>query len=86
MDPTAGFGINSFSLVGRRVLVTGGTRGIGAAIACGIAVVGGDVLITGFGDDDAGSDTVAKCRQHGVRASSIEIDMSRPPTDWLDEF
>ncbi|MEM8914009.1 MAG: SDR family oxidoreductase [Planctomycetota bacterium] len=85
-DPTARFGINSFSLVGRRVLVTGGTRGIGAAIACGIAAVGGDVLITGFGDDDAGSDTLAKCRQHDVRASAMEIDMSRPPTDWLDEF
>ncbi|MDQ1606840.1 MAG: hypothetical protein QOJ18_1207 [Microbacteriaceae bacterium] len=44
---------------GRRVLVTGGTRGIGAAVAARFASAGASVLVTGRTTPDAVRDAVA---------------------------
>ena len=54
----------------RRVaLVTGGRRGIGLAVAVGLAVDGLDVAITGTsGEDDVSRAALARLTQHGVRA------------------
>jgi NAD(P)-dependent dehydrogenase (short-subunit alcohol dehydrogenase family) len=41
-------------LAGRRALVTGGTRGIGAAIAERLAAEGAEVVVTGTRDDGSG--------------------------------
>lgn len=73
-----------FSLVGHRALVTGGTQGVGAAIAVAIARAGADVMILGLHDDEAAQGTLAECRGHGVRAELVTADLSVEPSAYLD--
>lgn len=57
---------------GRRVaLVTGGRRGIGLAVAEGLATDGFDVAITGTRDDDVAKAAVTRLEAHGVRATYV---------------
>lgn len=64
-------------LRGRRVVVTGGSRGIGAAAAVLFARAGADVVI-GFRSRRAAADAVvAQCVSHGVRAAAVSADLSR---------
>ena len=75
-----------FDLSGHRALVTGGTQGVGAAIAVGIARAGGDVLIAGLKEDDAANQTLQSCRQAGVAAELVTVDLAQPPSQYLDAF
>lgn len=64
-----------FSLTGKRALVTGGSRGIGAAIAKGLAEAGADVCI---GYRKRGKDAkavVAACKAFGVKAAAFASDL-----------
>lgn len=64
-------------LKGRRVVVTGGGRGIGAASAVLFARAGADVVI-GYRARRADADAVAlECISHGVRAAAIAADLSQ---------
>ena len=64
-------------LKGRRVIVTGGGRGIGAASALMFARAGADVVI-GFRSRRAEAEAVAQaCMAQGVRASAIAADLSQ---------
>ncbi|MEO5877048.1 MAG: SDR family oxidoreductase [Streptosporangiaceae bacterium] len=57
-------------LAGRVALVTGGSRGIGRAIALALAEDGADVAIAYRKDTEAAAKTVADLEGHGVRARS----------------
>jgi 2-deoxy-D-gluconate 3-dehydrogenase len=69
-------GLQAFSLVGRTALVTGVSRGIGKAIAVGLAVAGADVVLAGrAGSLDA---TRATVEGLGRNAVTLDIDLARP--------
>jgi 3-oxoacyl-[acyl-carrier protein] reductase len=61
-------------LVGRRALVTGGSRGIGAAIALRLASEGADVAITYASSAEAAVQVSAEVERHGRRSMAIAAD------------
>ncbi len=62
-------------LAGKRVLISGGTRGIGAAIALDLAAGGADIAINGRQRDAEAEQTLAGIRAHDRRAVMICADM-----------
>ncbi len=61
-------------LEGKRALVTGGSRGIGAAIARRLASEGADVAITYAASADAAARVVADVETHGRKGLAIAAD------------
>ncbi len=70
-------GTNWPGIAGRRALVTGGTRGIGRAIAGTLAAAGAEVILTGR--DLARAEEVAgEIRDAGGKARGFALDLDRP--------
>ncbi|MFN8095026.1 MAG: 2-dehydro-3-deoxy-D-gluconate 5-dehydrogenase KduD [Vicinamibacteria bacterium] len=67
-----------FSLAGRVALVTGASRGLGAAIALGLAEAGADVAV--HGNTRSPEETCARVRALGRRAAAVVGDMADPAT------
>jgi 3-oxoacyl-[acyl-carrier protein] reductase len=63
-------------LAGRRVLVTGSTRGIGRAIALELAAAGADVLVHGRLSRQAAEETAERIRLAGVRSEVRLADLA----------
>lgn len=61
---------------GKIALVTGGSRGIGRAIALKLAEAGCDVAVLFAGRRDAAEEAVAQIRSLGVRAMCVQCDVS----------
>jgi len=64
-------------LAGRTALVTGGTRGIGRAIALRLAADGADVAVLSRSSD--GAQVVGELESLDVRALAVHADVSAPP-------
>jgi gluconate 5-dehydrogenase len=69
--------LDRFRLVGRRCVVTGGSRGLGREMALAIAEAGADLVLVGR---DRGSleATGTEIRQRGRTAALIQADVSQP--------
>jgi len=68
----------SLTLQGKRALVTGGSRGIGAAIVKRLAREGADVALTYVSKADEADRTVAAAKELGVRAVAFQADSADP--------
>jgi NAD(P)-dependent dehydrogenase (short-subunit alcohol dehydrogenase family) len=75
---------NPFDLSGHRALITGGTQGVGAAIAVAVADAGADVLLVGLREDDVAKQTLESCSSLGVTAELLTVDLAQPPAQYLD--
>ena len=65
-------------LAGKVALVTGGSRGIGAAVARALAGAGADVALTYLNSRQAAEIVAGELRAKGVRARSIRADQADP--------
>lgn len=66
------------NLTGKRALVTGGTKGIGAAIAIDLARNGCDVAINGRNDDESAAAVKQAIASAGRKCVTIIADLARP--------
>jgi NAD(P)-dependent dehydrogenase (short-subunit alcohol dehydrogenase family) len=64
----------AFQLEGKRALVTGGSRGIGRAIALALAAAGADVSVTSRNGDDA-EPVAREIRALGRRSSALLLEV-----------
>src|SRR5262249_34578154 len=69
---------NPFEFEGYRVVVTGGTRGIGAAIARAFAAHGASVVINYSRDDDAAERTRFAIEADGGLAEVVKANVAQP--------
>jgi NAD(P)-dependent dehydrogenase (short-subunit alcohol dehydrogenase family) len=65
-------------LNGKRALVTGGSRGIGAAIALTLAEKGADVVLTYERSADQAAEVVRQIEAQGRRGVAIQADSADP--------
>ncbi len=65
------------SLAGKAALITGGSRGIGAAAVKLFAQAGADVVFSYNRSRDAAAQVEQDARKHGTRVESLRADLSR---------
>jgi 3-oxoacyl-[acyl-carrier protein] reductase len=68
--------MNRFSLSGKNAVVTGGSRGIGRAIALGLAEAGADVILTFRENRDEAAKVVRQIEAQGRRAVALQMDVT----------
>ena len=80
-------GLAAFDLTGRRALVTGAGRGIGRALAVGLAAAGAEVVLAGR--PGSSENTLAELTGRGAQASAVDLHLAHPGDigpGWLDRL
>jgi NAD(P)-dependent dehydrogenase (short-subunit alcohol dehydrogenase family) len=72
----AQFSMQTFSLSGKRAIVTGGNSGLGQAFTVALAAAGADVLVPSLADDDGTTRQLVEAR--GQRYEFVEADITAP--------
>ncbi|RMF40155.1 MAG: SDR family oxidoreductase [Planctomycetota bacterium] len=76
-------GIQQFRLDGRRALVTGGSKGLGLAMAAGLASAGADVALAARDGELAREVAAAIAQHYGVQSHGIALDVR--DTDQVEQ-
>lgn len=63
-------------LTGKTAVITGGSRGIGAAIARKFAALGANIAVIYSGNTSAAEAVCQECEQHGVTAKAYRCDVA----------
>ena len=71
-------GLRLFDLTGRKALVTGGSRGLGEAMAAGLASAGADVALFARNGTESSSTADRLQRDFGHRTLGLTGDVSKP--------
>lgn len=77
-------GVGQFNLTGRRALVTGGSRGLGLAMAAGLASAGAEVILASRNNEEGVSVAKGIAQDYGVKCSFIPVDVTNK--DQVDEM
>ena len=71
-------GIKLFDLSGKAAIITGGSKGLGAAMAAGLASAGADVLLTSRNEDEVAAVAKQIAGDYGRRAVGMRADVTSP--------
>ena len=71
-------GIKLFSLQGKSAIITGGTKGLGLAIAAGLASAGANVLLVSRNASEGTSAAKEISEKYGVKALTFSADVMDP--------
>ena len=69
-------GLEQFDLTGRSAIVSGGSKGLGAAIAAGLASAGADVLVSSRHAEEAAASAKQIAADFGHWAVGIKADVT----------
>jgi gluconate 5-dehydrogenase len=70
-------GIKLFDLTGKSALITGGSRGLGQAMAAGLASAGADVVLTSRNEEEAAAVAAEIAAEYGHHAVGMRADVAR---------
>ena len=71
-------GIKQFDLTGKSAIITGGSKGLGEAMAAGLASAGANVLLTSRHEDEVVAAAEQIAADFGHRAIGIKADATNP--------
>jgi gluconate 5-dehydrogenase len=71
-------GIKQFDLTDRTAVITGGSKGLGLAMAAGLASAGADVVLTSRTESEVSAAAAEVAEQFGRRAIGLQADVSSP--------
>ena len=71
-------GIKLFDLTGRSAIITGGSKGLGLAMAEGFASAGASVMLVSRHLEEAQSAAATVAREYGKKAVGFQADISQP--------
>src|SRR5690606_32114222 len=69
-------GIKQFDLSGRSAIITGGSRGLGEAMAAGLASAGADVLVTSRHAEEAAATAAQLAKDYGRQANGTSAELT----------
>jgi NAD(P)-dependent dehydrogenase (short-subunit alcohol dehydrogenase family) len=73
-------------LKGLVAVVTGGTQGVGGAIAYSLAQAGAALILHGLEENEHAAATVAKCKACGNSVRTLYLDLTRPISEVVAAF
>lgn len=73
-------------LDGRTALITGGTQGVGAAIAKSLANAGCNLVLHGLREDKTSEETARLCIGAGVQVHSVFSDLAGPTDECVQQL